>query len=185
MGELRNAQDPRKEATFTLGNRLRRLVWSVAYSCLFRISPRPMHAWRAIILRLFGAEMGRGTHVYPRVRIWAPWNLIVEDEAGVADDVILYSMAKITIGNRAVVSQGAHLCTGTHDYQDPSFRLYAEPIRIGAEAWICADAFIGPGVNIGDAAVIGARSVVSKDMPASMVCAGNPCRPIKAREMRV
>lgn len=128
--------------------------------------------------------MGRGCHVYAKVRIWAPWNLIVEDEAGIADDVFLYSMAQIHIGRRVVISQGAHLCTGTHDYEDPNFRLYALPITIGAEAWICADAFIAPGVTIGEGAVVGARAVVTKDVDAWTVCAGNPARTVKKREMR-
>lgn len=133
---------------------------------------------------MFGAKMGRGCHVYGKVRIWAPWNLVIEDEAGVGDDAILYSMTTITIGRRAVVSQGAHLCTGTHDHEDPSFRLFAKPITIGAEAWICADAFVGPGVTVGEGAVVGARSVATKDVPAWMVCAGNPCKPLKKRVMR-
>lgn len=128
--------------------------------------------------------MGKGCHIYPRVRIWAPWNLVVEEEGSAADDVILYSMATITIGKRAIISQGAHLCTGTHDYEDPAFRLYALPITIGEEAWICTEAFIGPGVTVGAGTVVGARSVATKDLPAWTVCAGNPCRPLKPREMR-
>lgn len=181
---LRDAKDPRREATFTFGNRARRALWGVVYALMFRISPRPSHAWRAFLLRSFGAKIGRGTHVYAKVRIWAPWNLVVEDEAGIADDVTLYSMATITIGRRAVISQGAHLCTGTHDYEDPAFQLYALPITIGAEAWICTEAFIGPGVTVGEGSVVGARSVATRNLPAWMVCAGIPCRPIKKRVLR-
>lgn len=184
MSELTNCSDPHRQATFTVGNRVRRVVWGVVYSLFFRILPRPCHRLRATILRAFGANVASGAHVYSRCRIWAPWNLVVEREAGIADDVTLYSMATITIGERAVVSQGSHLCAGTHDYEDPSFKLYALPITIGAHAWICADSFIGPGVTIGEGAVIGARSVVTKDMPAWTVCAGTPCRPIKPRVLR-
>jgi len=179
--DLRPNADPHREATFTVGNRVRRAFWGAAYVLLFRPSPRPSHRWRSFLLSIFGAKMGKGCHVYSKVRIWAPWNLVVEDEAGVADDVILYSMATITVGRRAVISQGAHLCTGTHDYEDRNFRLYAKPIAVGAEAWICADAFIGPGVTVGEGAVVGARSVATKDLPPWTVCAGNPCRPIKKR----
>jgi len=110
--------------------------------------------------------------------------LIIEDEAGIADDVNLYSMATIKIGRRAVISQGAHLCAGTHDYEDPAFRLYAEPIVVEAEAWVCADAFVGPGVKVGEGAVVGARSVALKDVPEWMVCVGNPCKPVKKRVLR-
>lgn len=181
MSDLLECRDPRSQPTFSLGNRLRRVLWGTAYCLLFRPSPRPFHSWRSFLLRFFGAKMGRGCHIYPKAVIWAPWNLIVEDEGSAADGVTLYSMASITIGKRAVVSQGAHLCTGTHDYLDPTFRLYAKPIVIGGEAWVCAEVFVGPGVTIGEGTVVGARSVVTRDMPAWTVCAGHPCAPIRPR----
>jgi putative colanic acid biosynthesis acetyltransferase WcaF len=116
--------------------------------------------------------------------IWAPWNLVCGDEVGVGNGANLYNQARITLGSRCVVSQGAHLCTGTHDYTSEDFRLIARPIEIGQHAWIAAEAFVHPGVSIGEGAVIGARSVVTRDMPAWMVCAGNPCTPFKPRVMR-
>lgn len=92
-----------------------------------------------------------------------------------------YSMALVSLGERAIVSQGAYLCTGTHDYSSESFQLIARPIRIGSDAWVCAEAFLGPGVVIGDGAVIAARAVVSRSQPAWTVCAGNPAQAIKPR----
>lgn len=184
MPEIRKGIDPYRQASFSLGNRVARAAWGFAYVFLFRPSPRPMHGWRAWLLRRFGARIGRACHVYPRARIWAPWNLVMHERASMADDVICYSMATIELGRKCVVSQGSHLCAGTHDYQDPNFQLIAEPIFIGESAWICAEAFVGPGVRIGDGAVIGARSVVTRDMPAWTVCAGNPCRPLKPRVVR-
>lgn len=169
---------------FTLANRMRRALWGVVCALLFLPSPRPMHRWRAVLLRAFGAQIGRGAHVYPRVRVWAPWNLVVGEESGIADDVTLYTMAPIIIGRRVVISQGAHLCAGTHDYEDPRFPLTAHPIHVGDRAWIAAEAFVHPGVTIGEGAVIGARSVVTKDMPEWTVCAGHPCKPLKARVMK-
>lgn len=170
--------------TFTLSNRLKRLAWNVVAALLFRPSPIPFHAWRAFLLRLFGATLGAGVHVYPRARIWAPWNLEMGDQASMANDVTCYSMATIRIGKRAIVSQGAHLCAGTHDYHDPGFRLVSRPISIGEDAWVCAEAFVHPGVTVGAGAVVGARSVVTKDMPEWTVCAGHPCAPIKPRVLR-
>ena len=170
--------------SFSFTNRLARACWNVASATLFRWSPRPWHTWRAFLLRCFGARLGRGCHIYPRAAIWAPWNLECGEEVGVADDVILYTQAKITLGRRAVISQGSHLCTGTHDYESPGFELVAFPIAVGPQAWICAECFVGPGVTLGEGAVIGARSVVLKDMPAWQVCAGHPCLPRKARTMR-
>ncbi len=171
--------------SFSLRNRLARVLWNFACALLFRPSPRPLHAWRAAILRLFGARLGRGCHIYPKAIIWAPWNLEVGDETGVADGAILYTQAKITLGRRVVISQGAHLCTGTHDYEDPGFPLYAKPIVIQDHAWIAAESFIHPGVTVGEGAVVGARSVVTKDVPAWMVCAGHPCKPLKPRVLKM
>ena len=169
--------------SFSLRNRLGRIVWGLTSFLLFRFSPKPLHAWRSFLLRCFGAKVGHGVHVYPGVKIWAPWNLELADESGIASGVILYSQGKITIGKRTVVSQGAHLVTGTHDYSDVGFPLVTKPIHIGDYAWIATEAFIHPGVTIGAGCVIGARSVVNRDMPAWMVCAGHPCKPLKARKM--
>lgn len=174
-------EDTHTGPSFSLKNRLGRLIWNVVYAIFFQFSPKPFHAWRAVLLRLFGAKIGKGVHVYPKVKIWAPWNLTIEDGAGIASGANLYTQAHIFIGELAVVSQGAHLCAGTHDYTHPGFPLYAKPIRVEAHAWVAADTFLHPGVVIGEGAVIGARSVVSKSMPAWMVCVGFPCKPIKHR----
>ncbi|REA64544.1 putative colanic acid biosynthesis acetyltransferase [Dyadobacter luteus] len=176
-------QDTYTGASFSLRNRLGRIVWGVVYILAFRISPRPLHSWRSFILRCFGAKIGKGVHVYPDAKIWAPWNLELHDECGVANEAILYSQGKITIGYRAIVSQGAHICAGTHDYTKSGHPLVTMPINIGAQAWVAAEAFVHPGVTIGEGCVVGARSVVTKDMPAWMVCAGHPCKPLKPRVM--
>lgn len=132
-------------------------------------------------MRCFGAKVGRGVHVYPKVKIWAPWNLELLDECGIANGVILYSQGKIKIGERTVISQGSHLCAGTHDYSLPGFPVIAMPINIGDNAWVAAEAFIHPGVTIGEGCIVGARSVVNEDMPQWMICAGHPCKPVKKR----
>ncbi|KAA3439603.1 WcaF family extracellular polysaccharide biosynthesis acetyltransferase [Rufibacter hautae] len=167
--------------SFSFYNRFFRLVWQLTATLFFTYSPKQLHGWRSFLLRLFGAKVGRGVHVYPKVKIWAPWNLQLEDQCGIANGVILYSQGKIIIGRRAVVSQGAHLCTGTHDYTELGFPLVTKPIQVGDFAWVAAEAFVHPGVTIGEGCVIGARAVVTKDMPAWMVCSGHPCKPIKDR----
>lgn len=169
--------------SFSLRNRLARLIWNLVEALLFRLSPKPLHGWRSFLLRCFGAKVGRSVHVYPNVKIWAPWNLHLSDECGIANGAILYSQGKIWIGERAVISQGAHLCAGTHDYTKSGFPLITKPIHIGNYAWVAAEAFIHPGISIGEGCVIGARSVVAKNMPDWMVCAGHPCTPIKPRVM--
>jgi len=170
-------------ASFSIQNRIMRLVWGMFYLLLFRYSPKPLHAWRSMLLRLFGAKVGKGVHVYPAVKIWAPWNIEFEDECGVGNGATLYSQGKIYLGKRSIISQGVHLCGGTHDYTKKGHPLVTAPIRIEAHAWVAAEAFVHPGVTIGEGAVIGARSVVTKHMPAWMVCAGFPCVPIKERIM--
>lgn len=177
-------QDTYTGPSFSLRNRMARVIWNVIAAIFFRYSPVPFHAWRSFLLRCFGAKIGKGVHVYPGVKIWAPWNCEIGNETGIANRSILYSQGKIIIGERVVISQGTHLCAGTHDYNLPGFPLITYPIYIGDHAWVAAEAFVHPGVTIGEGCVIGARSVVNKDMPAWMVCAGHPCKPLKEREFR-
>jgi putative colanic acid biosynthesis acetyltransferase WcaF len=174
--------DPFIGPSFSLANRFRRTLWNIVHALLFKTSPRPFHAWRASLLRLFGASIGRDCHVYPLVKIWAPWNLCLGDFVGIADGVTLYCMDKISIGNYAVVSQGAHLCCGSHDYNSHNFQLIAKPIVIHERVWVCAEVFIHPGVVVPEGAVIGARAVVTKSLfePWS-VYAGNPCKQVATR----
>lgn len=174
-------QDTHVGPSFSWRNRFSRALWGISAALLFHPSPRPLHSWRSFLLRMFGAKVGKGVHVYPGAKIWAPWNLELSDECGIATGAILYSQGKISVGKRAVISQGAHLVTGTHDYTKPGFPLVTKPIKIGDNAWIAAEAFIHGGVSIGDGCVIGARSVVTKDMPEWKVCSGHPCEPIKER----
>ena len=130
---------------------------------------------------MFGAKIGSPCFVYNDVQIWAPWNLKMANYSTLGRGSNVYSMGKVSLGLRTVVSQGVHLCTGSHDHQSENFQLFSRPINIGADVWICAEAFLCPGVTIADGAVIGARAVVTRDQPAWMVCAGNPCVPLKPR----
>lgn len=122
--------------------------------------------------------------MYPGVAVWAPWNLKLGNFVGVGDDVILYNMAMIDIGDYAVISQGAHLCGGTHDYNSSNFQLLVKPIVIGRQVWVCADAFIHPGVTVATGAVIGARSVVTRSLlDPWTVYSGHPCIQIGKRKV--
>jgi putative colanic acid biosynthesis acetyltransferase WcaF len=128
-----------------------------------------------------GADIGVGVLVRPSVKVVYPWKVVINDYAWIGDDVVIYSFAKITIGESAVVSQKSYLCAGTHVYSSPHFDIEAKPIVIGNKAWLATDVFVAPGVTIGEAAVIGARSSVFSDMPPMMVCVGSPARPVKSR----
>ena len=167
---------------YSASNRLTRLLWWVVYTFLFRCSPRPLHRWRSFILRCFGARLGPGCHIYPSAKIWAPWNLECGAWACIADGAEVYNPVKISIGQGAVISQGAYLCAASHAYADPDFPLIHRAIFIGEKAWVAARAIVLMGITIGDGSVIGAGSVVTKDVPPNTVSAGNPARVVKKIE---
>ena len=174
--------DPFRGPSFSLGNRLLRAVWGGVYFLLFRISPRPFHFWRVFLLRLFGAKIGKECHIYPSVQVWAPWNLKMGNHSGAGDRANLYCMGLIEIGDFVSISQGVMLCGGTHDYNSPNFQLVIKPIVIGSHAWVCAEAFLHPGVVVPEGVVIGARAVVTKSLPLEWaVYAGNPCKQVALR----
>lgn len=154
------------------------MAWALAQP-LFVWSPRPFWRWRRWLLRRFGARIGSEVHIHPSVRITIPWNLTIGDQTAVGDRAILYALGPISVGARSTISQGAHLCAGTHDWRRPDMPLLKPPIQVGDNVWICADAFIGPGVTVGDGAIIGARSVAMRDVEGSTVVGGNPAREIK------
>lgn len=162
---------------------LRRSLWAFIQSTLFRWSPRPCHGFRARLLKLFGADISEpdAVVIFPTAMITFPWKLTLEPRAMIGPRVRVYNLAHISLRRGANVSQGCHLCAGTHDFMRWSMPLVAKPIVIGANAWLGADVFVGPGVTIGELCVAGARSVIVRDLPARQICVGNPCRPIKER----
>lgn len=171
-------------ASFSLGNRLYRLIWNATWLLLAAWTPSPMRGWRRVLLRLFGAQIAKTANVYGSARIWSPAKLVMGDHSAIGPRAIVYSMAKVAIGPYAIISQGAHLCAGTHDIEDAAFQLRARPISIGARAWIAAEAFVGPGVTIGDGAVLGARACAMSDVAPWSVCSGNPARMLRVRRIR-
>jgi len=180
--ELSNPrQDPTLLPAFSLRNRINRVLWSLCYALLYRLSPRPFHAWRAFLLRAFGAKLGAACHFYPKAKIWAPWNLICEDRVTLADDAELYNPSPMYLGSHAIVSQGAYVCGATHLYNELSFRLVSFPMRLGAYSWICARAAVNPGVNVGNGAILALGSVATRDLEPFAIYAGIPARRVKDR----
>ena len=165
------------------GELILRWIWLLVEGSLFRWSPRPFHAWRAALLALFGAkiESTREVVIFPTVRVHFPWKLELQPRSMIGPRVTIYNLAPVTLEFGANVSQNCHLCAGTHDFNRWSMPLVAQPITIGRNAWVAADVFVGPGVTIGELCVVGARSVVVRDLPPRMVCAGHPCRPLHER----
>lgn len=158
-----------------------RALWEVLSLPFFAWTPRPFWKWRNALLRAFGARIGRQVRINPSVRIAIPWNLAIGNFSAVGDRAILYSLGPINIGERVTISQHAHLCAGSHDYCDPAMPLLKPSIVIEDDAWICADAFIGPAVRVGRSAIVAARGVIVKDVPAGQIFGGNPARRLKDR----
>lgn len=171
----------RPEPAPSIQDKLRRLGWEVVAATFFRFSPIPMHSWRSAILKAFGAKIYGPVFVYPTTSIRAPWNLELASGSCLGPNVNCYNVGMVSLAERALVSQGAHLCGASHDFRAADFALLVGDIRIGADAWIAADAFIGPGVEVGDGAVVGARSVVMRDVPRDTIFAGNPARQVGVR----
>ena len=157
-----------------------RVLWGFG-KIAFRLSPRPCFALRRSLLRLFGAKVGANVNIYRSALVYYPWNLEIGEYSSIGEWALVYNLGLVTIGKRTTISQRAHLCAGTHDYLNPTLPLIKPPINIGDEVWVCADAFIGPNVTVANGAVVGACSVVTRDVEAHVVVAGNPANFVKTR----
>jgi putative colanic acid biosynthesis acetyltransferase WcaF len=158
------------------------LLWWLVQAVTFPLTPHFASGIRVKILRLFGATIGTGVLIRPTARFTYPWKISIGNHSWIGDDVVLYSLDRIHIGDHCVISQKSYLCTGSHNIQDPSFGLTTAEITIGNGAWIASDCFVAPGVTIGSNTVVGARSTVMASLAAGKVCWGTPC---KARYDRV
>lgn len=167
--------------SFSLANRLRRAAWAVIWTLLAAWTPPPLHRWRLLLLRLFGARIGRNCRLYRSTSVWDPGNLTLGDNVLIGPGAIIYNQGHITIGTGSVISQRAHLCASSHRISDRHFQLVLKPIVIGADCWVAAEAFVGPGVTMRDGAVLGARGVLFDDAEAWTVYRGNPAVAIANR----
>lgn len=164
--------------------KLRRVAWGLLRPLFWRGTGRPFSPLRVLALRLFGARITGPVLVMDGVRIWHPWSLTMQPHSTLGRGVEVYNFAAVTIGEQVTVSQETFLCTATHDFADPAMPLIFFPITIGAQAWVAAHCFVGPGVTVGAGAVVGARSVVVKDVPPWTVVAGHPARHIGLRRFK-
>lgn len=175
------AADPYLRPAFSARDRARRLAWNVCRALLFRPSPRPFHAWRAMLLRLFGATLGPGCHFYPGAKVYAPWNLVCADQVTAADGAEIYNPAPMRFGSHAILSQDAYVCGATHDYDDPRFPLLAYAMEFGAYSWVCARASVVPGICVGEGSVLALGSVATRNLEPWGVYAGVPAAKVKNR----
>jgi putative colanic acid biosynthesis acetyltransferase WcaF len=169
--------------TFPLRVRAYRLVWLVAWWLLISWTPRQLRGWRRTILRAFGARLSGNANVFGSARVWYPPNLEMGHGSCLGPRVKCYNIAPVTIGMNVVVSQDSHICTASHELDSGSFLLVAKPIRIHDRAWIAAECFLGPGVIVGEGAVLGARGAAFNDLDAWFIYRGNPAQPIRCRRL--
>jgi putative colanic acid biosynthesis acetyltransferase WcaF len=177
-----NVTANRRAAKYGRRELVARVLWWFVRP-LFRLSPRACFAWRNWILRCLGARIGRHVRFENSVRIQYPWMLEVGDYSAVGERVLIYNVGRVTIGKRVTLSHQSQLCAGTHDYNSSKMPLRRSPITIGDDAWICADAFVGPGVIIYDGAVVGARAATFQNVESWAIVGGNPARRLKTRTL--
>lgn len=170
---------------YTTGNKIKRLCWNICCFILFRPFALPVfNNWRCFILRIWGTKIGKGSIIHASSNIWAPWNLEIGQRTCIGPNTVIYNPGKIILGNKVAISQYSYLCTASHDYNSKFHTLYWKSIIIKDFAWIAADSFIGPGVTIGEGAVVGARAAVFKDVDPWTVVGGNPAKYIKQRILK-
>lgn len=168
-------------SVFGFKNKLTRIVWWFVYCLLFRPSPTPLFGYRRFLLNAFGGHIDEEVNIYPTAKIWLPSNLYMKRNSTLGPNVNLYNQGTISIGERVIISQGAHLCASTHDYNHSLHPLILAPITIEDDVWVCADAFIGPYVHLAEGCVVGARAVITKKTESWSVYSGNPASKIKNR----
>lgn len=168
----------------TLENKIIRRFWSFISALLFRPFGLPQfNFWRILLLKIFGAKIGRGSVVYSSAKVLAPWNLTMGDYSVLGPNVKLH-IDKTILGSKVTVSQGVYLCSGSHDITHLNKPFISAPIVLNDFVWIAAEAFIGPGVTVKEGAIVGARAVVFKDVEPWTVVGGNPAKFIKKRELK-
>lgn len=185
MPEPLQAVNQKQESQFaspwSTSDRFLRVLWEFCWFVFCCWTPKPFNEWRLFWLRVFDAKIDGKPFVHQRARIAIPWNLTLHDQACLGDRANAYTLGEIEIGARATVAQEAYLSSGTHDFRRPEMPLVTGKITIGEDAFIGARAFVMPGISIGSRSVIGTCSVVTHDIPADVVAAGNPCKVLRPR----
>lgn len=169
------------QSPWSCGTQLRIAVWQFCWTVFCRWTPKPFNPWRLFVLRVFGASIEGTPFVHQRAKIQIPWNITLKHRACLGDGANAYSLGKIILGEGCTVAQEAYLCAGTHDFENPSLPLLVGEISVGSNAFVGARSFLLPNVTIGEQAIVGACSVVTGDIEAKSVVAGNPARRIRDR----
>jgi putative colanic acid biosynthesis acetyltransferase WcaF len=168
----------------SLANKLRRALWNLVWLLLCRWTPRPMHGWRRLVLRAFGARIAPGAKFYPDARVWAPWLLEMAEGSMIGEAVDCYNVDWVRLGPGATVSMRVYLCAASRDMEEPDNPLMTAPITIERLGWVAAECYVGPGVTLHEGAILAARGVAVRSIPAWTIMGGNPARLIRERKRR-
>ncbi len=139
-----------------------RVLWYLVSLLCFENGVFPCSALKVMLLRWFGATLGRGVVIKPNVRIKFPWRLELGDHCWIGQEVWIDNLAVVTVGSHSCLSQGVYVCTGTHEFRRPDFRLRVEPVTVGESVWICCRATLLPGANVPSQSVVVAGSVIGR-----------------------
>jgi putative colanic acid biosynthesis acetyltransferase WcaF len=173
-----HAQTSPYDSPWSLREKGALMLWQLCWPLCCAWTPKPLNRWRLFWLRLFGATLHGRPFVHSRARIAMPWNLTLHDRACLGDRANAYSLGEIEIHADATIAQEAYLCTGTHQFDQPNRPLQTAKITVGPGAFVCARAFVLPGVAIGARAIVAACAVVTRDVPDDARVGGNPAVPL-------
>lgn len=179
---MRIKQKHRKSSPWTFSSKVKMLLWDYIWVLFCRWTPKPFNRWRLFWLKIFGARIYGKPFVHQRAFIQIPWHLVLHDGACVGDRAVIYSLDVIEIGKNATVAQEVYLCTGSHDFSSEILPLITNKITIKDNVFIGARAFILPGITLGDGAIVGACSVVTKNVEPDSIVTGNPAKFIKFKK---
>ena len=184
MSRFIHVQNNPNDSPWTIMQRVKMLAWEYVWVLLCVWTPKPANAWRLFWLKLFGAKVLGRPFVHQRARIQIPWNLTLHNKSCLGDRANVYTLGEIEIFENATIGQEVYLSTGTHAFDRESMNLITSKITIQANVFIGARAFIMPGITIGEYSIVGACSVVTKDVEPWTVVGGNPAKFIKVREIK-
>jgi putative colanic acid biosynthesis acetyltransferase WcaF len=170
------AQQSAYHSPWTKKQRVKMLLWEYAWLFFCYWTPKPANRWRLFWLKVFGATIYGRPFVHQRARIQIPWHLTLFDRAALGDRANAYSLGRIEVHAHATIAQEVYLCTGSHDFDKKEKNLITAPIIIKEHAFVGARAFILPGITIGENSIVGAGSVVTKNVKANTIVKGNPAK---------
>lgn len=160
---------------------LKKVIWYLTNQVFFNSYFFPFYRLKTLILKLFGAKVGKNIVIKPNVNIKYPWNLEIGNNSWIGEGVWIDNLDEVFIGSNVCISQGVKIVTGNHNYKKTSFDLFTKPVVVDNGAWLCAKSIISPGVRIGSHSILSVGSVALTDLEPFSIYRGNPAVFFKRR----